>query len=294
MKKLEKLEVIPILIHRLKASQAWEMLDFMKGWYLSLLIELCDSATPGYLPNDVDELWRLAGARTKDFFLRKQTYRRKNGEVVEFKIGGMSLVERYFRRTADGLHIYNPRMLQVIDENQPVVKRVVGQKQGTKKQGDIDIDSLCKSYEEIYSLYPRKVKKPEAIKAIAKALKRLGNTEEAIDRLRGQTAKFAQSAFVLSKIQSGNRQYIPHPGTWFNKDGFNDEEDWGTTDPGQRGKNQAVRDRNAAAAAEALATLGASEADTEFLHGDGTGRGIASPMAKGIEIVPSRRGTGGD
>jgi hypothetical protein len=99
--KITKLDWFPMYFQRLKASGAWKMGDSEFGWYIKLLIESADSSTPGYLPNDVRTLWRLAGARTEKFFRER---------------GGMELVARYFSRTDDGLWIYNSRMLEVLHE----------------------------------------------------------------------------------------------------------------------------------------------------------------------------------
>lgn len=101
MNDLTKLDWFPLYIHRIKASETWRLEDFQWCWMMKLLIELADAESPGYLPNDMDVLWRLAGARTREFFLKR---------------GGPGLVDREFRRTADGLRIYNPRLLAVLQE----------------------------------------------------------------------------------------------------------------------------------------------------------------------------------
>lgn len=108
MERLLKLDWIPLYIHRLKASRTWSLPDYQWCWFMKLIIELADSDTPGYLPNDVDVLWRLAGARTRDFFLKRD---------------GIGLVDREFRRTADGLLIYNPRLLEVLTEQSEKLHR---------------------------------------------------------------------------------------------------------------------------------------------------------------------------
>ncbi len=67
--------------------------------------------------------------------------------------------------------------------------------------------------EEIYALYPRKIGRPVAIRAIIKALKR---TDAGI-------LKQAVSAYAAS-MQGQEVQFIPHPATWFNQERFNDDE----------------------------------------------------------------------
>ncbi len=108
MERLLKLDWFPLYIHRLKASRTWGLPDYQWCWFMKLIIELADSDTPGYLPNDVDVLWPLAGARTRDFFLKRD---------------GIGLVDREFRRTADGLLIYNPRLLEVLTEQSEKLHR---------------------------------------------------------------------------------------------------------------------------------------------------------------------------
>lgn len=99
---LTKPEWIPWYVQRLKGSSAWrELKDYQWGWYTKLLTELADSDTPGFLPNDVTKLWKLAGAQTESFFKR---------------YGGIELLARHFNRTEDGLRIYNARMLEVLHE----------------------------------------------------------------------------------------------------------------------------------------------------------------------------------
>lgn len=58
-------------VDRLLTSQKWRMMeDFERGWYWSLILESVYSSRPGYLKLDSD-LWRLAGARSAQFFKAK-------------------------------------------------------------------------------------------------------------------------------------------------------------------------------------------------------------------------------
>lgn len=70
--------------------------------------------------------------------------------------------------------------------------------------------------EEIYAAYPRKVAKPEAIKAITKAIK-----------LHGEE-KVLSATIVFAKAKTGqDQQFIPHPATWYNQQRYNDDpETW--------------------------------------------------------------------
>ena len=71
--------------------------------------------------------------------------------------------------------------------------------------------------EAIYQAYPRKVKRPEALKAIRKAM-----SAHAPKFLLERTQAFAAAITPWQE-----RQFIPHPATWFNAEQFNDDpEDW--------------------------------------------------------------------
>jgi hypothetical protein len=111
-----------------------------------------------------------------------------------------------------------------------VVPQIRGQKadtQGTSEgqtkgpdKNRIDETRLDTSiyFSEWYSLYPRKVAKGEAVKAYARALKRIG----------GDPAEAAAKLLEASKprlLEIGKRdpQYQPNPATWLNGDGWQDE-----------------------------------------------------------------------
>lgn len=68
---------------------------------------------------------------------------------------------------------------------------------------------------EIYKLYPRKAARPDAIRAIKKALKAVGYTY-----LYTRTQKYAEAV----KESQKEPLYIPYPATWFNREEYND--DW--------------------------------------------------------------------
>jgi hypothetical protein len=65
--------------------------------------------------------------------------------------------------------------------------------------------------EIIYSAYPKKVGKPEALKAIRKAL-----LKTTFDDLLAKTKAYAEA-------RSGNLNFCAHPSTWFNQERFNDD-----------------------------------------------------------------------
>lgn len=69
--------------------------------------------------------------------------------------------------------------------------------------------------EAIYQLYPLKVGKPAAIRAILKAL-----TQDTPERLKRLTEAFAIA-------RGGDTAFTPHPATWFNQARYNDDpETW--------------------------------------------------------------------
>ncbi len=66
--------------------------------------------------------------------------------------------------------------------------------------------------EEIYEAYPRKVAKPEALRAIQKAIS------------RGTSPNFLLERVILfGKTTDLEARFIPHPATWFNQERFNDD-----------------------------------------------------------------------
>lgn len=109
MAELRKPDWIPLYLQRAKASDTWDLPDYQFGWFWKLIFNLADSDKPGYLPNDDNDLWRLAGARSHRFFAEK---------------GGRDLLRRHFRSTDDGLWIYNQRLLEVLrEQKEKQVKR---------------------------------------------------------------------------------------------------------------------------------------------------------------------------
>lgn len=66
---------------------------------------------------------------------------------------------------------------------------------------------------EIYEQYPRKVARPEAIRAICSAIDRGTPAEVLLERTK---------AYAKIRGQQSNG-FTPHPSTWFNQDRFNDD-----------------------------------------------------------------------
>lgn len=92
--------------------------------------------------------------------------------------------------------------------------------QGTKKdQGTYMLISeeqqakKADTAETIYGEYPRKVSKPQALKAIRTALKKVGFDE---------LLKAVQGYAATVKAAGTEQQFIPYPATWFNGERWND------------------------------------------------------------------------
>jgi hypothetical protein len=75
------------------------------------------------------------------------------------------------------------------------------------------------SAEAIYALYPRKIGREAALRAIGKALEKVS-----YDRLEEATKLYAST---VSRYKAEDRSFVPHPSTWFN-DGrwLDDPKEW--------------------------------------------------------------------
>lgn len=82
-----------------------------------------------------------------------------------------------------------------------------------KPQAKSELDEQAAT---IYEAYPRKKARPDAIKAIKKALKSVGYTY-----LYTQTKKYATAVKESQKELS----YVPYPAAWFNREEYNDSFD---------------------------------------------------------------------
>lgn len=85
------------------------------------------------------------------------------------------------------------------------------QVQEKEKEKEKDRGSTRGSAEQIYALYPRKVARPDALRAIQKAMAAFG-----FEFLFERTQAYAAA------VNGKDPQFIPHPSTWFNQERFND------------------------------------------------------------------------
>ena len=95
----------------------------------------------------------------------------------------------------------------------PLAEMETSPKAEEKPQAKSELDEQAA---KIYELYPRKAARPDAIKAIKKALKSVGYTD-----LYAKTQKYATAVKESQKELS----YIPYPATWFNREEYNDNFD---------------------------------------------------------------------
>jgi hypothetical protein len=147
--------------------------------------------------------------------------------------------------------------------------------------------------EELYSLYPRKVGKANAIKAIVKAIARLYSSEKPtaerwidfgrcgpVAWLRERIRLFASSP----KGQAGD--YTPHPATWFNQSRYlDDDREWFRDDKAL--SNSTSNKKNGDRHAEQLRKVADDRAATrEILRRERTGdqsRGVVrGPTADNV------------
>ncbi len=102
-RRSQLLDWFPFYVHRLTGDMRYRALkDYHQAWYLNLLFAAWISERPGYLPDD-GQLWRLANARTRQFF-------EKECEPV------LSMFEREGSTTDGAVWIYNRALLEIYDE----------------------------------------------------------------------------------------------------------------------------------------------------------------------------------
>ena len=118
-----KLTWIPLDIAKTLAE--WRFMDdFQRGWYIQLLLSSAISELPGYLPADSPDvpLWKLAGARTKQFWEQKSAV----------------VLARFKRRQLNGQEwIYNEDFLRMV-EKQTTKIRTIEEKRSRKLSGKED------------------------------------------------------------------------------------------------------------------------------------------------------------
>jgi hypothetical protein len=102
-RRSQMLEWFPFYVHRFTSDVNYRALkDYHQAWYLNLLFGSWISERPGYLPDD-GQLWRLANARTRQFFDKE------NAAVL-------CMFEREGSTTDGAVWIYNRALLEIYEE----------------------------------------------------------------------------------------------------------------------------------------------------------------------------------
>jgi len=133
-KQPQLLTWFPLDVRRFLGDARYRALkDYQQSWFWNLLLESWISERPGYLPDD-GQLWRLANARTRQFF-------EKEGSAV------MSMFEREGSTTDGAVWIYNRTLLKIYDEQ--VLKFHRKQKKSKKSTQDentsyLDFEGILK------------------------------------------------------------------------------------------------------------------------------------------------------
>jgi hypothetical protein len=97
------LEWFPFYVQRFVGDMRYRALkDYQQAWFLNLLFASWQSERPGYLPDD-GQLWRLANARTRQFF-------EKECAAV------LCMFEREGTTTDGVIWIYNRVLVEIYDE----------------------------------------------------------------------------------------------------------------------------------------------------------------------------------
>lgn len=128
---------------------------------------------------------------------------------------------------------------------------------------------------EIYELYPRKIAKPEALRAILKAIARDG-----FELVRDKTKAYAERAVEAVKYDY-EQKFIPYPATFFNRSQYADDLD-AIFPKEKHGKNKQLNKRN-------IGVAGAGQED----YGAAAKRKVERQMAQAAnQHPPQAQGNG--
>jgi len=145
---------------------------------------------------DSDQLRAVTRERVKRFRDKKKAESSTNCNVTETQGNGSNAIQKESKRTEG--------------EEEP-------EKEPRRKKRDICLSDA----ESIYSLYPRKVDKKNALDAIQKIIgspPRGMNTTDWIQSLRAATSAYAKSR------EKEDPAFTPYPATWFNARRFEDDQ----------------------------------------------------------------------
>jgi hypothetical protein len=93
-----------------------------------------------------------------------------------------------------------------------------GNRSGNRSGNDSITGTETNNFDQFWTIYPKKVGKPKAVKAFSKAITELAKQHaDPVDWLLKRVA-------IYSKEWEGrpDRQFCPHPATWLNDERYND------------------------------------------------------------------------
>lgn len=134
---------------------------------------------------------------------------------------------------------HNPSRTQAPDPSTTQAETQRKGKEGKGKEGEENmLVEVPTDAQAIYQAYPRKQGRQDAMKAIERALHACP-----AERLLERTKAYAAAVALWP---AGDRQFIPHPSTWFNRGSYEDDPaTWARTSskPGQLNADQVAKER---------------------------------------------------
>lgn len=118
---------------------------------------------------------------------------------------------RIIRNISKDNHLYIGQNGKKDEAEKKPKRKAEAAAQSAAKEAD---ETILKSFEEFWKAYPRKVGKPAALKAYKKFVKDPTTAEVIMNGL---------NRIVEDDFQYRENEYIPHPSTWLNREGWNDE-----------------------------------------------------------------------
>lgn len=102
------------------------------------------------------------------------------------------------------------------DDIEVISDRYQDDRPETETETETDISVVADLFEKFWTAYPRKVAKPEALKAF----KRTKPTEESVQAMLSAI----QRQGLAEKCAKGEARFVPHPSTWLNQERWKDQE----------------------------------------------------------------------
>jgi len=239
MSKLPAIQLYPADWRKDPGIQALDY--FEKGVWMEMLFIMHESNNRGFLKINDKKIEKNVLARMLGLTLKKTEKTLKT--LHDFGI--YSIDENgviYSRRMVKDEHLRQIRAEAGKLGGSPLLKQKVKQpakQKATPSSSSSTSSSSSKNkdiIEKIYQAYPKKVGKAKALKAIAKAIKKIDH-----EKLLSIVEQYAVSR------QGEDPQYTPHPSTWFNAERWNDDQStWKSKKPNARG-NRNTKSNQAAA-----------------------------------------------